>query len=163
MSRSLDLDTPFFATDHAHDGLAWETHLTTLFPEVRPRGHFEVRSCDAIDPMYYAAPLVLLTGLAYDPQSAREASLLAGDSRVLLRTAGEQGLRDPAMARTARDLFELALAGVSRLGPDFCEARDLDTARAFFADFTARDRSPADDRASGHSHSSEASTRVLTK
>ena len=23
----------------------WHDHLTTLFPEVRPRGHFELRSC----------------------------------------------------------------------------------------------------------------------
>src|ERR1700683_4021001 len=26
----------------------WDAHLTTLFPEVRPRGYFEVRSIDAV-------------------------------------------------------------------------------------------------------------------
>jgi glutamate--cysteine ligase len=128
------------------DGARWSTHLTTLFPEVRPRGHFEVRSCDAIDPAYYAAPIVLLTGLAYDDRSAKEAALLAAESRALLRTGGELGLRDVAIARTARDLFALALAGARRLGPSFVDGHDLDVAAQFCADYTARERSPADDR-----------------
>jgi glutamate--cysteine ligase len=128
------------------DGARWSTHLTTLFPEVRPRGHFEVRSCDAIDPAYYAAPIVLLTGLAYDDRSAKEAALLAAESRALLRTGGELGLRDVAIARTARDLFALALAGARRLGPSFIDGQDLDVAAQFCGDYTARERSPADDR-----------------
>jgi glutamate--cysteine ligase len=147
MARSLEDDTPFGAGDRAHDDAAWQTHLTTLFPEVRPRGHFEVRSCDAIDPKYYAAPLVFLTGLAYDARSAAEAAVLAGDSRALLRAAGEHALRDPSIARVARDLFELALSGAERLGASFCGAEDIETARAFYREFTSRDRSPADDRA----------------
>src|SRR5690606_4883745 len=43
----------------------WRTHLTTLFPEVRPRGYFEVRSIDALEPDGYVAPLVFLVGLTY--------------------------------------------------------------------------------------------------
>jgi glutamate--cysteine ligase len=129
------------------DQARWATHLTTLFPEVRPRGHFEVRSCDAIDPAHYAAPIVLLTGLAYDDKASQEAALLAAESRALLRSAGEVGLRDIALARTARDLFALALAGARRLGPRFVDDDDLNVAGQFYADYTARGRSPADDRA----------------
>jgi glutamate--cysteine ligase len=125
----------------------WARHLTTLFPEVRPRGHFEVRSCDAIDPAHYAAPIVLLTGLVYDERSANEGALLAAESRALLRTAGEQGMRDVDVARTARDLFSLALAGVHRLGERYVTGADLDVATQFYFDYTRRDRSPADDRA----------------
>jgi len=150
MSTSLEVDTPFWVSDQSNDDAAWQTHLTTLFPEIRPRGHFEVRSCDAIDPKYYAAPLIFLSGLAYDSTSAQEAALLAGESRALLRAAGEHALRDQAIARTARDLFQLAIAGAARLGEPFCNARDLDIARAFFAEFTSRDRSPADDRLTDH-------------
>jgi len=124
----------------------WATHLTTLFPEVRPRGHFEVRSCDAIDPAHYAAPIVLLTGIAYDAHASSEASLLAAESRALLRAAGESGLRDPGLARTARDLFELAIAGARRLGAHYVDPHDLETARQFYQDYTAVERSPADDR-----------------
>jgi glutamate--cysteine ligase len=125
---------------------AWRTHLTTLFPEVRPRGHFEVRSCDAIDPRWYAAPIVFLAGLAYDDVAAREASILAADSRALLRAAGESALRDPSIARTSRDLCQLALAGARRLGDTYCGGAALETAAEFYATYTARDRSPADDR-----------------
>ena len=128
------------------DAAAWQTHLTTLFPEVRPRGHFEVRSCDAIDCDFYAAPIVFLTGLTYDDRSAREASILADDSRALLRAAGEVGLHDPSIARTSRDLFQLALDGARRLGDAYCGAAELETAADFFAIYTALDRSPADDR-----------------
>ena len=136
----------FESSFDGNDQQRWSTHLTTLFPEVRPRGHFEVRSCDAIDPSLYAAPIVLLAGLAYDERAASEASLLAAESRSLLRTAGERGLRDVAVARTARDLFALALAGARRLGPTFIEEQDLEVAAQFNADYTARGRSPADDR-----------------
>jgi glutamate--cysteine ligase len=123
----------------------WEAHLTTLFPEVRPRGHYEVRSCDAIAPEWYAAPIVFVSALAYDARSAEEASLLAAESRALLRTAGEVGLRDATIARTARDLFQLALDGAKRLGPSYIDGETLATATHFYSSFTARDRSPADD------------------
>ena len=126
-------------------GEDWTTHLTTLFPEVRPRGHYEVRSCDAIDPQWYAAPIVFISALAYDLRASQEAALLAADSRVLLRVAGEQGLRNPDVARTARDLFQLALDGAKRLGPSYIDTETLDAAAEFYSRFTARDRSPADD------------------
>lgn len=124
---------------------AWDAHLTTLFPEVRPRGHFEVRSCDAIDPRWYAAPILVVSALAYDDRASKEAALLAAESRVLLRSAGEQGLRDPAIARTARDLFQLALDGAKRLGPSFADAETLAIAAEYYSKYTARDRSPAGD------------------
>jgi hypothetical protein len=124
---------------------AWRTHLTTLFPEVRPRGHFEVRSCDAIDDRWYGAPIVFLAGLAYDDIAAREASILAAESRALLRTAGESALRDASIARTSRDLFQLALAGARRLGDAYCGGAAVETATEFFATY-GWDRSPADDR-----------------
>ena len=148
MATAPDAAHRSFATTVAGDAdrTRWATHLTTLFPEVRPRGHFEIRSCDAIDPAHYAAPIVLLAGLAYDERSAAEAALLAAESRALLRAAGESGMRDVALARTARDLFALAIAGARRLGPSVVAGDDLDVAAQFYADYTARDRSPADDR-----------------
>jgi glutamate--cysteine ligase len=127
--------------------LRWQQHLTTLFPEVRPRGHYEVRSCDAIDPSLYAVPIVLLCGLAYDERAAREARVLATESRALLSTAGHVGLGDAALARTARDLFQLAIDGARRLGTAYISGADVELAEQFRADYTARTRSPADDTA----------------
>lgn len=123
----------------------WDAHLTTLFPEVRPRGHYEVRSCDAIDPRWYAAPIVFISALAYDERASTEAALLAADSRALLRAAGEVGLHDATIARTARDLFQLALDGARRLGPSFVDAETFAVASEYYSKYTARDRSPADD------------------
>ena len=37
----------------------WHAHLSTLFPEVRPRGYLEVRTVDALPPEWFAAPLAL--------------------------------------------------------------------------------------------------------
>jgi glutamate--cysteine ligase len=125
---------------------AWLEHLTTLFPEVRPRGHFEVRSCDAIGLEWIAVPIVLIYGLIYDEHAAREASLLAGESRVLIRTAGVDGLEDASIARTARDLFQLGLDGARRLGPGYVSPSDIDVARTFYAMYTGQARSPAHDR-----------------
>ena len=130
------------ATDILNAG--WESHLTTLFPEVRPRGHFEVRSCDAIDPRWYAAPIVFLTGIAYDRRSAAEAALLAAESNALLRAAGEHGLHDAAIARTSRDLFQLAIDGARRLGPRHADGDALDVAVEYYRNYTSRDQSLAD-------------------
>ena len=135
-------------SDRADSIQRWTTHLTTLFPEVRPRGHFELRSCDAIDPAHHAAPIVFVSGLVYDERSATEAAWLAAESRVLLRMAGERGLRDVAIGRVARDLFALALAGAGRLGEAFIDGESLEAAEAYYAAYTARDRSPADDSGS---------------
>jgi hypothetical protein len=43
-------------------------------------------------------------------------------------------------------LFALALAGARRLGPEFVGDEELDVATRFYADYTAQERSPADDR-----------------
>lgn len=124
----------------------WEEHLSTLFPEVRPRGHCEVRSADAIDPAWYAAPLVFLGGLAYDPHALRAALEVApAADPALLERAGRNGLRDPAIARAAADLFDLALGGCRALGPAFVHPSHLDEAQAFFDRYTRRGGSPADD------------------
>jgi glutamate--cysteine ligase len=124
----------------------WATHLSTLFPEVRPRGTFEVRSADAVPTQWYAAPLVFLSGLIYDATASAEAAVAAGDadpSRLI--DAGRYALSDAALARGARDLAEIALAGAARLGPAYVTPGDLETAREFFDQYTHRGRSPADD------------------
>ncbi|MFL5402184.1 MAG: glutamate-cysteine ligase family protein [Gemmatimonadales bacterium] len=124
----------------------WEDHLSTLFPEVRPRGHLELRSADAIAPHWYAAPLALTAGMLYDPGALRAtADLLGVPDLGLLDRAGRYGLHDPALARTAADLFEVALQGCRGLGPRYFHPSDLDQAAAFFDRYTRRGRSPADD------------------
>ncbi|HKG91150.1 MAG TPA: glutamate-cysteine ligase family protein [Gemmatimonadaceae bacterium] len=124
----------------------WRTHLTTLFPEVRPRGYLELRSADAVAPEWYAAPVALLTGALYHAPALAEAELLLGDPDAeLLRRAGVCALRDPRLARAAADLARIALAGCKALGPAWISGADLESAREFFERYTFRGRSPADD------------------
>jgi glutamate--cysteine ligase len=124
----------------------WRDHLSTLFPEVRPRGHLELRSCDAVGPQWYAAPIALAVGITYDPWALRVAADLLGRPDLgLLDRAGRLGLGDPAIRRTAVDLAEIAVAGCQALGPAYFQPSDLEQARSFFDQYTRRGRSPADD------------------
>ncbi len=120
-------------------------HLSTLFPDVRPRGYFEVRSIDALPPAWLAAPVLVLAGLVMDEDACGEAaSLLGAPDPVLLKSTGAAGVRDAALAARAASLAEIALAACERRS--FCGAADLDTARAFLRRFTLRGRSPGDDQ-----------------
>lgn len=125
---------------------AWPQHLTTLFPEVRPKGFAEVRSLDALEPAWYAAPLVLLAGLLHHPVARAEAAALLGPpDPALLARAGEAGLADPEIAGVARQLWEVALAGAAGVGEPFVDGASLEVAREFVERFTLRGRAPADD------------------
>jgi glutamate--cysteine ligase len=129
----------------------WRTHLTTLFPEVRPKGFVEVRSADAVPPQWYAAPVVFLGGLTYHAPSFEAACERVGaPDPGLLARAGRDGLRDEEIAAVARDLVDLALEGAEALGPAFLCPADAEEARAFFDTYTARGLSPADDVVVAH-------------
>ncbi len=132
------------ATGRARVG-DWTTHLTTLFPEVRPRGYFELRSCDAVAPVWYIAPLAFVAGLAYHPTPAKVRDVLAIPNRGLLASAGLCGLADPAIASQASDLWQLAREGCAALGSAFSAAEDLERVDEFVRRYTARGRSPAHD------------------
>ena len=124
----------------------WNAHLTTLFPEIRPRGTFEVRSCDAVAPEWFAAALALVGGIAYDLAALRQADELFDDPDPdLLVRAGRDGLADPEIAATARDVAILALDGCEALGARLLAPSDLDDAREFFERYTFVSRAPADD------------------
>jgi glutamate--cysteine ligase len=133
----------------SHGGVSlddWHAHLTTLFPEVRPRGYLESRSIDALRPEWYAVPICFLAGIVYDHESLHAAADLVGrPNPELLQRAGIDGLADPAIGDVARDLFEIALQGCDRFGPEFVAERDVEVARAFFDRYTRQGRAPADD------------------
>lgn len=94
----------------------WNVHLSTLFPEVRPRGYLELRSVDALPLAWYGAPLALVAGVLQDPETLREAlhALPPADHDTLVR-AGRDGLADPDIAERAQRALDLAAAGLTRL------------------------------------------------
>ena len=126
----------------------WSFHLSTLFPEVRPRGYFELRSADAIAPDYLAAPISFVVGLIYDEATSRAAAdVLGSPDSSILEIAGRAGLEDPAVQRMAVALADLALAGCESLGDKYISAADVESAADFFDRYTRQGRSPGDDRA----------------
>jgi glutamate--cysteine ligase len=122
----------------------WQFHLSTLFPEVRPKEFFEIRSADAIDGEHLAAPVVFVTGIVYDEQSASSASqLMPSPSEELLERAGRLALADPEIHRVVSRLTELALGGAKRLGREYIAEGDVAAARKYFAESLGK-RSAAD-------------------
>jgi len=106
----------------------WDTHLTTLFPEVRLKHYLEVRGADAGPrPMVLALP-ALWKGLLYDRQACDAATrLMAGPSypeRLRLREeVPRAGLaaRLPdgrSVLEVARELVAIAHDGLSRVAAD---------------------------------------------
>jgi glutamate--cysteine ligase len=112
----------------------WQFHLSTLFPEVRPREYFELRSADTIELEWLPAPIVFVTGLVYDASTAVEAARIIGEpSSSLLERAGRLGLGDPEIRRLTATLSELSLSGARFLGDKYLRHEHVETARAYFA------------------------------
>jgi len=126
-------------TEQAVTREEWLFHLSTLFPEVRPKEFFELRSADTIDPDSLAAPVVFVTSLVYDEQSAQQAIELIGvPNEKLLERAGRLGLADPEIRRIASRLVVIALDGGRRLGGDYLRRAHLEAAYRYFAAALAR-------------------------
>lgn len=84
-------------------------HLTTLFPEVRPRGYYELRSLDAMELDDAARAIRLIHALVTDEERARAALEITGEPDVaLLATAARDGLRDAVLRSRVDALFALA-------------------------------------------------------
>jgi glutamate--cysteine ligase len=125
----------------------WENHLTTLFPEVRPRGHLELRAIDAVDPELVGAALVLVAGVVYDPASTRAARELAGTAdEEMLNRAAHCGLRDRVLSSGCQALVEIGLRGARALGTGVIAEAELEEATDLFARSTGQGLSPADAR-----------------
>lgn len=134
-----------WASDGQWTDQEWNDHLTTLFPEVRPRGHLEVRSIDALEPEMLGAPLILLAGLIYDEQTAEETRrLLASADEEMLNRAAQCGLRDEEIARVAAELALLGIRGAQALGEEIVSGADLESAEEFFHAWTLARRAPSD-------------------
>ncbi|MCA9738601.1 MAG: glutamate-cysteine ligase family protein [Gemmatimonadota bacterium] len=128
-------------TEAGRPTAAWERHLSTLFPEVRPRGYLELRSIDAVPLEWVAAPLVVAAGLLYDPRSvARVRDALPFPDEADLGAAAREGLKDDIVRAMAAWAFECALEGAERLGAAFIGGAAFRTALDYYERFTAEGR-----------------------
>ena len=109
----------------------YETHLSTLFPEVRMKHYIEVRGPDAGPADYMLALPALWKGIFYDAQARREGAALVADLNVEQRQQLFQnairwslngqipgtGTQNPTSIRdVATSLIDIAAAGLDRLG-----------------------------------------------
>jgi glutamate--cysteine ligase len=102
----------------------WDTHLTTLFPEVRLKRIIEVRGADAVPREGICALPALWKGILYDGD-ARAASRAmlegsrVGDLDLAHLDVARRGLRAEMAGRKvldlARELVSLSAAGLLRI------------------------------------------------
>ena len=101
----------------------WETHLNTLFPEVRLKRTIEVRGADSLPASLFCALPALWTGILYDAQALDEADDLTRDYTFAELDAIRPAIADTALAtpfrgapllRVAERLLEIASGGLSR-------------------------------------------------
>lgn len=96
----------------------WRVHLTTLFPDVRPRGWMEIRSIDVPLRPWWAVPPALLSALLYDRRALRGATeLLAAlvpSGAEHRARAARLGLADPRLRDAAAELFRIGEEAMRR-------------------------------------------------
>jgi glutamate--cysteine ligase len=124
-------------------------HLTTLFPEVRPRRFLEIRSFDALPTRWQPVLITLLAGLLYDDHTRAAVRGVLEQFRwrlpALLRRAALVGVGDPELCALAVETWSLALAGARRLRDGYVRPVDLLRTEAFLERFTLRGRCPSDE------------------
>ena len=122
----------------------WERHLSTLFPEVRPRGYLEFRSVDALPLEWAGVPALLLRGLLQHPPTRRTVrDLLPPASRSGLEAAARWGVRDSERRRVAHRVIRLGVEGARELAlPE--QDGVLRSTEAFAEAFVGRGRDPGD-------------------
>jgi glutamate--cysteine ligase len=122
-------------------------HLTTLFPEVRPRhGTLEIRSPDSVPPRLLPALVVLVAAGVYHPPASGEILEMTKGLSLphLWGQAARDGLHHKTLAGTASRVWSVTLEA-ARTMSDGIDARHLDLAGAFVERFVKRSISPADE------------------
>lgn len=94
-------------------------HLSTLFPPVRPRGHYEIRYLDAQPLHSWFTPVALLSVLLDSDASTNAALEICEPVADQWVRAARRGLADAELAHAATRVFEL--------GGEALERSDLDS------------------------------------
>ncbi|MGQ0573237.1 MAG: ergothioneine biosynthesis glutamate--cysteine ligase EgtA [Pseudonocardia sp.] len=117
-------------------------HVSTLFPPVRPRGHFEVRYLDMPAGDGWALPTALLAALLSDPVITDRVLEVCEPAQGRWVSAARHGLADRVLARAAAGVFDL---GCTRLPDVGAPAWVVDRLCAMTERHVLRGRCPADD------------------
>jgi glutamate--cysteine ligase len=117
-------------------------HLSTLFPQVRPRGHFEVRFIDAQPGTWWTVPSAVIAALLDDESAADQARHACRATEGRWRDAARVGMDDVELAGAANQLLEIAAATLRGMPDHVWLAGQVE---GYLERWTARGRCPADD------------------
>ena len=124
-------------------------HLSTLFPPVRPRGHFELRMIDAQQGDGWVVPAAVTSALLSDATAGEAAAAAVAPLWAAARAgpdpwliAARHGPDDSHLARASRQCFAAARGALVRQDtpPGIVAAVD-----AFIDRYVSKDRCPAED------------------
>lgn len=121
----------------------WEEHLSTLFPEIRPRGYLEVRACDMVGDDARAALLLSLCAVARDPNVRETIAEIVGPPDRDRYARAPSG--DPALLSQFADVMGAALASARREARGVWSPEDVERAQRFTDEYPRCGRTPADD------------------
>jgi glutamate--cysteine ligase len=127
----------------------WHYHLTTLFPQVRPRGYFELRCIDTPPVRWRAVPVAVAATLLLDDVACEAAIDILEPQRANLEelalAAARDGLASQPLASLAQRLMDLARQSLPRQPAGWIEPEVVADIDLFDEIYTARGRCPADD------------------
>ena len=131
----------------------WETHLNTLFPEVRLKRTLEVRSADSQPASLLCALPAFWTGILYDDRALDAAddlsrSFTARELEALRPLVAEHALgaifRGAPLADLAQRVVDISMTGLERRGRRDRAGRDERQYLASVADLVEKGWCPAD-------------------
>ncbi len=123
----------------------WETHVSTVFPDVRLKQFIEMRGADASCTRHIAALSALWVGLLYDGDSLDEAEALISNWNIqtmqeVRAQVPRKGLKATSgnihAGSVARQLYQISLGGLIRRSVTCCsvdESRYLEPVREITA------------------------------
>jgi len=148
----------------------WETHINTLFPEVRLKRTLETRSADSQQTPLLCALPALFTGVLYDDAALAKAESLASripyDAAVRARPAiARDGLRAELAGRPlgewANDLFQIASGGLQARARLNANGADETVHLRRLGELLAQGHTPADEVLAGMDSSKDFRTQVI--
>jgi glutamate--cysteine ligase len=148
----------------------WETHLNTLFPEVRLKRTIEVRGADSLPASLICALPALWTGLLYDAKALDEADELVRDYTFAELDAIRPAIAEKALATefrgaplrsVAERVLEIASGGLERRARLNKNGKDERVHLAKLAALIEKGQCPADALVEGLPDDDEARRREI--
>lgn len=150
----------------------WQTHLNTLFPEVRLKKTIEVRGADAQGPKMACTLPALWTGILYDAQALAAADAMTADwtydeVNASRKEVWQKGLGAKFRAGTlqthAEKLIEIAEGGLERRNRLTPSGKDERLHLSRLKELVAEGKTPADRLLEGLEHVPDVRKEIIER